>query len=485
MTRCFPSADLSVGRARLEAWLTNAGAAYAAGRNYAEAPFWAGSGESGTDAALERGRISALSPWLRTRQITEADVAVAAYRRHGAAAEKFVQEVCWRTYWKGWLELRPSRWSEFCRLAAIAQPRAVEQAIARAEAGATGIEAFDAWVDALRKYGWLHNHERMWFASIWIFTLGLPWARGADFFMRHLLDGDSASNTLSWRWVAGLQTPGKHYLARADNIARFTRGRFDPRGRLEENAEALPFDGHPPADERRLPSARWISAQRRAGGAFDATQPTMWLLHDDDLSGPAVACGHELQIGESCTAVRQAGGPDARCDALAVLETTARRTSRSEQMVDEGVVAWTAAASAQFSAQLGFSLPELAAPRSTPTHGQSRRGRENDQARWWRASATNETALWLQVTDDFRQIAASGVRQVACAWMPVGPNRDLAERLVTCATEAGLEWWWWSRAWDRRLWPHATHGFFRFKGAIMPLITALDDESVAEAGAEG
>ncbi len=67
--------------------------------------------------------------------------------------------------------------------------------------------------------GYLHNHARMWFASIWIFTLRLPWELGADFFLRHLLDGDPASNTLSWRWVGGMQTMGKTYLARADNIA--------------------------------------------------------------------------------------------------------------------------------------------------------------------------------------------------------------------------------------------------------------------------
>jgi deoxyribodipyrimidine photo-lyase len=69
----------------------------------------------------------------------------------------------------------------------------------------------------------------MWFASIWIFTLRLPWALGADFFLRHLMDGDPASNTLSWRWVAGLHTKGKTYLARVSNIAKYsaTEFRFD------------------------------------------------------------------------------------------------------------------------------------------------------------------------------------------------------------------------------------------------------------------
>tara|TARA_B100000401_G_scaffold104532_1_gene67742 strand:+ start:25 stop:738 length:714 start_codon:yes stop_codon:yes gene_type:complete len=66
----------------------------------------------------------------------------------------------------------------------------------------------------------------MWFASIWIFTLKLPWQLGAEFFLKYLLDGDSASNTLSWRWVAGLQSKGKHYLAQSWNIEKFTNNRF-------------------------------------------------------------------------------------------------------------------------------------------------------------------------------------------------------------------------------------------------------------------
>ena len=61
---------------------------------------------------------------------------------------------------------------------------------------------------------------------IWVFELNLPWVAGADFFLRHLLDGDPASNTLSWRWTAGLHTKGKKYIATAANIEKFTNGRF-------------------------------------------------------------------------------------------------------------------------------------------------------------------------------------------------------------------------------------------------------------------
>ena len=76
----------------------------------------------------------------------------------------------------------------------------------------------------------------MWFASIWIFTLDLPWELGAEFFLKHLYDGDSASNTLGWRWVAGIQTPGKHYLASEWNIKKFTNNRYE-KIKLNESAK--------------------------------------------------------------------------------------------------------------------------------------------------------------------------------------------------------------------------------------------------------
>ncbi|MEO0918211.1 MAG: FAD-binding domain-containing protein, partial [Pseudomonadota bacterium] len=100
-------------------------------------------------------------------------------------------------------------------------------------------EGFDDWAQELVETGYLHNHSRMWFASIWIFTLRLPWELGADFFLRHLVDGDPASNTLSWRWVAGLHTKGKTYLARCSNISKYTEGRFRPEYKLSSTAEPL------------------------------------------------------------------------------------------------------------------------------------------------------------------------------------------------------------------------------------------------------
>lgn len=212
---------------RLARFVPAAGQKYAAGRN--------------TDAGpAAPSAVSRLSPYLRYRLLTEPEVVRAVLNQHNLmAAEKYVQEVLWRTYWKGWLEMRPSVWHSFVDERDRAQqsfPNA--RALAAAENGTTGIEGFDDWARELIATGYLHNHARMWFASIWIFTLRLPWALGADFFLRHLLDADAASNTLSWRWVAGLQTAGKTYLATADNIARYTNGRFAPTG-LASNAAAL------------------------------------------------------------------------------------------------------------------------------------------------------------------------------------------------------------------------------------------------------
>ena len=104
--------------------------------------------------------------------------------------------------------------------------------------GNTNIECFNEWVNELKENNYLHNHARMWFASIWVFTLELPWQLGAEFFMKHLYDGDAAANTLGWRWVAGIQTQGKNYLASEWNIKKFTNNRFS-NIKLNENAPPI------------------------------------------------------------------------------------------------------------------------------------------------------------------------------------------------------------------------------------------------------
>ena len=184
-----------------------------------------------------RSNISCLSPYITHGIISELEVIDKSLKKFSFTKnEKFIQEVLWRVYWKGWLELRPNVWSDFLmELNNLRNEFKDKQNYLDAIEGKTDLECFNQWVNELKENNYLHNHTRMWFASIWIFTLELPWQLGAEFFMKHLYDGDAASNTLGWRWVAGIQTQGKHYLASEWNIKKFTNNRFK-NIKLNENA---------------------------------------------------------------------------------------------------------------------------------------------------------------------------------------------------------------------------------------------------------
>ena len=187
-----------------------------------------------------RSNISCLSPYIAHGVINELEVINKSLKKFSFAKnEKFIQEVLWRTYWKGWLELRPNVWSDYLiELDNVRNQFKNNQNYLDAIEGKTDIDCFNQWVVELKENNYLHNHTRMWFASIWIFTLELPWQLGAEFFMQHLYDGDAASNTLGWRWVAGVQTQGKHYLASEWNINKFTNNRFQ-NIKLNENATPI------------------------------------------------------------------------------------------------------------------------------------------------------------------------------------------------------------------------------------------------------
>ena len=187
-----------------------------------------------------RSNISCLSPYITHGVINELEVINKSLKKFSFAKnEKFIQEVLWRVYWKGWLELRPNVWSDYLvELNNLRNEFKSNQNYLNAIEGKTDLECFNQWVNELKENNYLHNHTRMWFASIWIFTLELPWQLGAEFFMQHLYDGDAASNTLGWRWVAGVQTQGKHYLASEWNIRKFTNNRFQ-NIQLNENAPPI------------------------------------------------------------------------------------------------------------------------------------------------------------------------------------------------------------------------------------------------------
>jgi len=211
---------------QLNHFCTNSLSQYARARNFDYGP-------------LKRDNVSQLSKYITHRLIDEEEVIKCAHSKFAyLKIEKFIQEVFWRTYWKGWLELRPKVWDHYLRDLKNLEKQKESAPYKEAISGKTNIECFNDWVLELKEHNYLHNHTRMWFASIWIFTLKLPWQLGADFFLKHLLDGDAASNTLSWRWVAGLQTKGKNYLATKYNINTFSAKKYEVL-KLNENASSL------------------------------------------------------------------------------------------------------------------------------------------------------------------------------------------------------------------------------------------------------
>lgn len=223
--------------------------------------------------------VSRLSPAIRHRLITEEEVAKHVMHRYAfSTVEKFVQEVYWRRYWKSWLSLRPQVWTEYINdLESLGTVEAIGS-----------VAVMNDFADELVETGYLHNHARMWFAAYWIHTLKLPWQLGAAFFYEHLLDADPASNTLSWRWIAGLQTPGKTYLARRSNIEKYLHPDLLKSEGLEllENGKAVVLDyGGKPA----------ITAPKLESMALDPGLPTGLWMHEEDLCAESLFAKDEFQ----------------------------------------------------------------------------------------------------------------------------------------------------------------------------------------------
>ena len=383
------------GLERLASFVPAAGCTYAEQRNHDNGPAEGG-----------RGNVSQLSPWLHAGLLGESEVVAAVLARHSPrAAEKFVAEVFWRIYFKGYLEQRPSVWTSYRTgrdraLAAMERNAGLRTAYTQATEGRTGIAAFDLWARELAGTGYLHNHARMWFASIWIFTLKLDWQLGADFFLRHLIDGDAASNTLSWRWVAGLHTKGKHYLARPDNIARYTAGH--PQGPL--GAEGLAEDAQPLTEPEEHP--RRLPDLPPPVTASDLAQPFALLLHDE--------AAHHAPLALPATPALVIGA--------------SRATARSPGAVGTPAARFTAGA-------ITGGMAEAAAAYGCPA------------------------VAWPEDEPIAPLLAAGEIEHLVVPWLPAGWTRDaLAPGLAELARQGRV-----TTLLDplhRATWPHARAGFF-------------------------
>lgn len=388
---------------RLAAFVPLAGRAYAERRNFEEGPGG-------------HRHVSRLCAALRRRLVSEEEVIAAVLAAHPLAeAEKFIAEVCWRTYWKGWLEQRPALWgAHLAELDAardrLANDRLLADRHAAAIDGRTGIAAFDAWAQELASTGYLHNWARMQFASIWLFTLRLPIALGIAHTQGQFIDADPASNTLSWRWVAGAHTPGKTYLAEPERIAAMTRGRLSADG-LATRACAIDTVPSPAAGPLRSPRS------------LDPALPSLLLLTSDDLSLDAAPSGR-LSTDPGRCAIR----------AVALLEEQAERGAAATALSGQAGANALARAAARFACT---ALPPLA-----------------DGA----ALATAATAI--------------SARQIIMPFATTGPTRDAIAAALPPLEAAGIAVGEVQRRWDAAAWPHCGKGFFALKQHIPALIEA-------------
>jgi deoxyribodipyrimidine photo-lyase len=356
-----------------------------------------------------RANVSAFSPWIRHRLMTETEVLGAVLKAHDfQKAERFVYEIFWRTYFKGWLEQHPTVWPAYQagllrQIKSVDKDRRLAANYAAAMAGETGIECFDAWADELVATGYLHNHARMWFASIWCFTLRLPWELGADLFLRHLMDGDPASNTLAWRWVAGLQTKGRPYIARPSNIAKFTNGRFRPTHQLVTDVEPLTESAH--HLRRPLPDAVTPAAIK--------TDYLLLITEDDMQIGDALAHPPIATIGALATHGRSPlplGGV-----AQAFAEGAMRAACGKSDVIDHN--------------------------------------------KW--------SGILIEACDHYE------TKTIVTGYAPIGPVATALANAQPDLTGAGITIVQARRAFDTTAWPHATKGFFAMKKGIPLILKQL------------
>ena len=262
------------------------------------------------------GAVTGLSPWIRHGVLTLAEVRTAVFAwldDHGyntperradgqRIAGKLINELGWRDYWQRlWQVLGDGIWHDLepLKTGHASSRYSPELPLDVAEAR-TGLACIDGFSLQLRETGWLHNHARMWLGSYLVHWRRVQWQTGARWFLQHLLDGDPASNNLSWQWLASAFS-SKPYIFNRANLERFSSGRHCRSCHAARNGHC-PFDASydalqaqlfaPPgaaaaaAPEPPRPRLRQAPAQRQGPGntAGQPRQPVLWI-HGEGL-GP-------------------------------------------------------------------------------------------------------------------------------------------------------------------------------------------------------
>jgi deoxyribodipyrimidine photo-lyase len=166
------------------------------------------------------GAVTRLSPYISRGVISTKQVLDHVLKQGHPInkIEKFIQELAWRDYWQQvWIAKGAQIDRDLKREQVDVHNHEMPNALLHAT---TGIGAIDSSLEAFYQDGYLHNHMRMYIASLACNVGKSHWYIPAKWMYYHLLDGDWASNALSWQWVAG-SNAGKKYYANQKNINKF------------------------------------------------------------------------------------------------------------------------------------------------------------------------------------------------------------------------------------------------------------------------
>ncbi len=180
------------------------------------------------------GAVTRLSPYLRHGCLTLNEAFDFAKAKFGQDAEKLLFEFAWRDYWRQvWYAEGDAIFSEMEPPKVAISHAPLSDAVMQ---GKTGLPCMDGFIQELLMYGYVHNHARMWLASYIVHHLKIDWRAAADWFEAHLLDGDIASNHLSWQWVTSTFS-SKPYFFNKENLSRYTGEKYCVSCKVE-----CPFD---------------------------------------------------------------------------------------------------------------------------------------------------------------------------------------------------------------------------------------------------
>ena len=246
------------------------------------------------------GAVTGLSPYITHGFVTLADVHNGVNARHPLDGQhKFVFELGWRAFFRHVWSHRGDGILQSLHEGPLPDAAYGRLLPADIREGRTGVPAIDQAVRTLYATGMLHNHARMWLASYVVHVRKVHWRVGADWLYGHLLDGDLASNHLSWQWVAGTGSH-KPYLFNAENVARYAPPSWhSPGSVIDTSYEALERIARGAARARApLPATAADGTQAPALGTQPPMDITLAEVDAARVAGQDVWLVHPWNLGE-------------------------------------------------------------------------------------------------------------------------------------------------------------------------------------------